>query len=247
MTDKSAFSGDQNFEYEGSDLDSMSLANNYNNWILDCFDKYIGNTLLEVGAGTGSLSKLILERYKKDTYLLEPSANLFTKLQSNFRDISNFSNQNILKGTLQENQEFFRNKDVDSIFYMNVLEHIKDDVAELKLSYDLLNADGHILTFSPALPQLYGEVDKQVGHYRRYYLNQMKSKMTEVGFKVVDSYYFDFVGMLLWWGKFKLLKSKNQDAGNVKFFDSILVPILKKLEYHKLLPIGKNIVVIGKK
>jgi hypothetical protein len=30
----------------------------------------------------------------------------------------------------------------------------------------------------------------------------------EDGFKVVDSYYFDFVGMLLWWGKFKLLKSK---------------------------------------
>jgi len=248
MSNKSVFSGDDNFEYEGKDLESMSYAPNYNNWILDCFDRYIGKLILEVGAGSGVLSELIINRYQKETYLLEPSPAMF-KIQKdlitkNFKDIDQ---DQLINGVLKDNYGFFETKKLDTIFYINVLEHTQDDIGELKLAYKLLEKNGHVLTFSPALPQLYGNIDKQVGHYRRYYLKEMKQKMQAAGFSVVESYYFDFVGMILWWIKFKLFNSKNQDKGSVKLFDSVLVPILKKIEIHKLLPIGKNIIVIGKK
>jgi hypothetical protein len=47
--------------YFGKDLEAMSFANNYHRWILSEFLPYLGSSVAEVGAGTGSFSSLILE------------------------------------------------------------------------------------------------------------------------------------------------------------------------------------------
>ena len=58
--------------YPGKDLEAMSFAVNYHRWILDECAPYLGGTIAEVGAGAGSVSRLLLGRGVKHLYAFEP-------------------------------------------------------------------------------------------------------------------------------------------------------------------------------
>jgi len=59
--------------YEGRDLEAMSFARNYHRWILDLFRPYLGSRLVEVGAGSGSFSEMLLALRPESLTLVEPS------------------------------------------------------------------------------------------------------------------------------------------------------------------------------
>ena len=48
-------------KYEGTDLQSMNNASNYYKWIFKEFEPFFGNECAEIGAGTGTFSKLLLK------------------------------------------------------------------------------------------------------------------------------------------------------------------------------------------
>src|SRR5215207_7329186 len=66
--------------YAGRDLESMDFARNYHRWILDLFAPHLGRRLVEVGAGTGSFSELLLERAPAALTLVEPSSEMHRRL-----------------------------------------------------------------------------------------------------------------------------------------------------------------------
>ena len=51
---------------------------------------------------------------------------------------------------------------------INVLEHIKEDEKEIQEATRKLNFGGHLIIMAPAHPKIYGNLDKAVGHFRRY-------------------------------------------------------------------------------
>ncbi|NJK71609.1 MAG: hypothetical protein HC932_05215 [Thermales bacterium] len=112
--------------------------------------------------------------------------------------------------------------ELNSLIYINVLEHIEDDQTEIKEAYNLLAKNGTLVTFSPAGMWLYSPRDKRTGHYRRYSLEEKVDKLKKVGFDIVEARYFDIFGSLLWWGKFKLLKSDKISQGQSGFYDKEL-------------------------
>src|SRR5215471_10155128 len=67
-------------EYPGKDLDAMAFASNYRRWIMDSLKPYIGRHIVEVGAGTGAFSELLLASGPESLTVLEPSPNLYSKL-----------------------------------------------------------------------------------------------------------------------------------------------------------------------
>ena len=70
------------FVYSGTELDAMSQAREYFRWILGHFAPYLGETVVEIGAGAGNFSEVLLaaERVRKLT-CFEPARNLFPMLQ----------------------------------------------------------------------------------------------------------------------------------------------------------------------
>ena len=58
----------------------MALAVNYSRWIFERLQPFIGKHIIEVGAGMGSFSKILLETQPESMTLLEPSPNLFAIL-----------------------------------------------------------------------------------------------------------------------------------------------------------------------
>jgi SAM-dependent methyltransferase len=238
----SQFSNSENFDYGGEDINLLEEADNYFKLILENFDGCVGKNILEVGAGTGNLTKWLRIMYPDaNITALEPSTNMIKSI--NEKNIPNLNiKQGFLKDCYLELQDQF-----DTIIYNNVLEHVEDDQTEINLSYKILKQDGYLLSYNPALQALYDHHDESVGHYRRYQKNDLKTKYQNSGFIVKKAKYHDMLGAFLMFVKYKIIKSTNIEQGSaVLYFDKVL-PIVDKIEKFLPVPFGKNLFVIGKK
>ena len=231
--------------YVGKDLEAMSFAVNYHRWILEEFRPFLGRKLVEVGAGTGSFSEMLIAENPKNLALVEPSE-MFKFLEKNISQIETAASVNYYNSVFSESAELLNEKP-DTIIYVNVLEHIEDDTAELEKVYETLETGGHCLIFVPAFMSLYGAFDEKVGHFRRYTKNELEEKAKSAGFKIVKSKYFDFVGIFPWYIKYKLLKSNSLESGAVTAYDKFAVPLTRKFERLINFPLGKNLLTILKK
>ena len=138
---------------------------------------------------------------------------------------------------------------LDLVYSLNVLEHIKDDLATIKNIYCKLKKDGKVFVYVPAFQCLFSSMDKKVGHYRRYSKDDIRKKFESSGFIIDDCQYADFFGFfasLI----FKLIPNKQgmPNVAIVKLYDNIIFPFsmfLDKITGGKLL--GKNLFLIARK
>lgn len=233
--------------YPGKDLEAMSFAVNYHRWLLEEFTPYIGKNIVEVGAGTGSFSNLLLETGPEDIALVEPSE-MFDELERNIPVDHTSTKVRLFRSLfVSAIQEITKESAPDTIIYVNVLEHIEDDVRELELINETLAPNGHALIFVPALRSLFSPFDRDLGHFRRYGKAEIEKKVSNAGFKIVKTRYFDFTGVLPWFLKYQVLRSRSLGAGAVSMYDNLVVPILKRTETLIGPPIGKNVLLVAQK
>ena len=226
--------------YPGKELEALSFAVNYHRWILDEFEPYLGETIAEVGAGIGSVSKLLLEKSIKRLFAFEPSQNMYPLLAEELRR----------EERAQAINDFFSPRyahaGFDSVVYINVLEHIQDDHTELANALKVLRPQGHVLVFAPALAWLYSDFDRQIGHFRRYTKQELSRLVRDVGFTLVKARYFDFGGILPWYISLVVLRNSLSNGG-VFLYDKLAVPMMRLLERAVPSPIGKNVLLIAQK
>ena len=138
--------------YPGKDLEAMSFAVKYHRWLLDEFRPFIGKRIVEVGAGKGSFSEMLLDLKPDSLAVIEPSE-MFSDLTNNLSANTNGSEvlffNNIFENAVSD---IVSKERPDTIIYVNVLEHIEDDRRELTLIHDCLAERGRCLIFVPAMP-----------------------------------------------------------------------------------------------
>jgi SAM-dependent methyltransferase len=117
----------------------------------------------------------------------------------------------------------------DTVTCINVLEHTADDVAGLKRAYQLLQPGGRIIVFVPAGKDLFGALDRGVGHQRRYERDELIAKLRTAGFEIEDVSFQNRVAMLAWWLNSRILRRSAMPAAQSKLFD-FFVPLWKSLE-----------------
>ena len=228
--------------YEGKDLEAMSFAQNYHSWVVDEFSPFLGERVGEVGAGSGNFSSLLLNEKITSLVAIEPSQEMYPLLVERFSTDERVAcRQGIFADFYTEYTNYF-----DSIVYVNVLEHIKDDKQELRYMHQSLKNGGSVCIFVPALSWLYSDIDASVGHYRRYHKKQLRELVEGTGFEIVKIKYFDIVGIIPWLIFFKIFKKK-LTANDAILYDKIVVPVLRIVESLLPMPIGKNLIVIGRK
>ena len=234
--------------YAGKDLEAMSFAVNYHRWILSLFEPYLGTRLVEVGAGSGSFSELLLERPLDALSLVEPSAAMYPQLCRRIEELKPNLNPRFYNDVFKNVANQIKASETpDSIIYVNVLEHVADDVNELHAVNETLNVGGRLFIFVPALQWLHGSMDRQLDHFRRYTRSELEKKCGAAGFKVITSRYFDLLGILPWWVKYKLLQSNRMEPGAVRFYDRRVVPIAQRLEANITPWLGKNVLLVAEK
>jgi len=227
--------------YFGKDLEAMSFAQNYHQWIIEEFKPYLSGCTAEVGAGTGNFTELLLGNVRH-IIAFEPSDNMYPKLNERFASNEKVEPLNsIFKSDIAQSR-----KEFDTIVYVNVLEHIENDSQELSIVYGSLREGGYVLIFVPALSFLFSNLDRNLGHYRRYRKNNLVTMLERAGFRVEKAKYFDIIGIIPWYIAFVLMR-KTLTGGNVSLYDRVVVPVMKRVERWIAPPIGKNILLVARK
>lgn len=234
--------------YPGRDLEAMAFAQKYHRWILETFKPHLGQRLVEVGAGAGSFSEMLLELPSESFSLVEPSKEMYALLASHVGGLqtgARIKTYNSIFSSVAE--EIKTSQQPDSIIYVNVLEHIEDDEAELRMIHSTLEKGGRAFIFVPALRWLFGKFDESIGHFRRYTKRDLEEKCLRAGFKIISSRYFDVMGVAPWWLKYRLLRSSSMEPRAVELYDKYFVPLTKAAERRIKPPLGKNIILVAEK
>lgn len=219
--------------------DSEKYLKNYNKYLVDLiamfFDAKKHKKILEFGAGIGTLSNLFEEKFSIKPDAIEIDKDLIYSL--NAQGFKVFSSIKLTS------------KKYDFIYSSNVLEHIKNDTLALQEIHAKMSNQSLLVLYLPAFMFLYSDMDKSVGHYRRYNSKNLFIKLRKCNFEIIHSRYVDSLGffclILL-----KILGYKEHgnldNPKNLKIYDKYLfrisVFIDKYLRFNFFL--GKNILVV---
>ena len=219
------------------------MAERYNRTIIRAFAPFLGDHVVEVGAGNGNVSLLLLERELTRLDAIEPDDVIYAKLAERLRDRVRAK---VHRGYLASVIRDPGIAEADSVVSVNVLEHVEEDEAELALMHSILRPGGHLCLWVPALPALNSQYDRSLGHYRRYRKRELAGKLSDAGFETLRIEYRDFVGMFVWFVCCRLL-GMGLTSGRARFYDRLIVPITGSIERRLRLPIGKNLLALARR
>jgi glycosyltransferase involved in cell wall biosynthesis len=209
-------------------LRRIDRLNRYNRWIWDAMKNHVGQRVLEVGSGTGTMTRflygreLIVATDKETAYL--------DRLQNAFRRRPGIAVERL---DLDSDESLsLARYGFDTLMCVNVLEHTVDDVAALRRAYDLVGPGGKIIVYVPAGRSLFGPLDQGVGHQRRYDENELVEKLGSAGFVVDDVSFQNVMGKVAWWLNSKVLRRRSLPSGQSRIFN-LLVPLFRAIEPHR--------------
>lgn len=220
-------------------LESMSQAVWYNQWTLKKFAKFLKGDILEVGCGIGNFT-YSLTNYGK-VWAFDKSKEYVEETKKRVN-----GQAKIGLGDIESGKYFFDEKKFDVAICLNVLEHIKDDKRALRNLHNLLKSKGILILLVPSHPTLLGEIDKTIGHFRRYDLEDLVSLLNSLGFKVIFKKRINFLGAIGWWAAGKILREKKVESNKMIVFN-LFAPFFLSVEDLIGTPTGTSILMIGEK
>ncbi|MFL5488186.1 MAG: class I SAM-dependent methyltransferase [Gemmatimonadaceae bacterium] len=230
------------FSYSGTELDAVAEATNYYRWIIDSFAGALGKRIVEAGAGIGTVSELLLERASpREMLLIEPAENNIPTLHRKF---DSDSRVRIHHGYLED---IGQSVSADTVIAVNVLEHVERDAEFLRAAHTTLGPGGGLLLLVPAVPALYGSLDKAFDHYRRYTRSALEGQLLAAGFEIETLHYLNLLGVAAWFAAGRILHRTTLGRRQVRFYDRFVIPWLRAIESWVHPPIGQSLLAIARK
>jgi SAM-dependent methyltransferase len=224
-----------------TDQQIMDWATNYNSMLFNLIAPFLHGNVLEIGSGIGNFTKRIVDLDKVASitcFEISPDCSAVFKK-------SVFTGKNAAKITLHEYD--FNESDLirqfDFIFAFNVLEHIEDHKKTIRLIRKYLKPGARAVLYLPALNCLYGSIDKELGHFRRYNKKMIKDLFKDSNLHVEVVKYYNSVGALGWFYTNRILKRKSQSTEMVVFYDKYIFPTMNFIERYSPTFFGANLVV----
>ena len=213
--------------YVGNELDLFAHALNWKDYWSKKIKPFIGENILEVGAGIGTNTRFFLNTNPqiRTWTCLEPDQLLADQIEKNI-DVEKRTKVEVFSKTMGgfESCEKF-----DTVIYIDVLEHIKNDKKEIEHVKRFLKLEGHLIILVPAHNFLFSEFDKSIGHYRRYN-KKMIRKVIDKNLKEEKLMYLDAVGMTTSMANKALLKQTYPTLNQIKFWDKVIVGASKWID-----------------
>src|SRR6185312_7395830 len=213
------FTGDLYTSAAESTLDALSFAPRFNQWMAETILPYVGQTVLEIGAGMGNMSRHLAPR--RNAYIATDVREEYVDhLRNLFRHRPSVCVRR-LDATLPADIADVGRR-VDTVVCLNVLEHIEDDAAALRSIGTLLEPGGRLVLLVPNHPKAYGSIDREIGHYRRYTASRLHELLTGTGYRVEAILHFNRVSMPAWRFTGQIKKAKTLSRPALKMFDRLV-------------------------
>lgn len=175
-------------------LENLSVAPGISKWMLEPFEPFIGDRVLEAGCGAGNLTQNLIER-KEVTALDVDHAHVETLL-GRFGHLENVA---IVQGDLEDPATYDRWDSVfDSVLCVNVLEHLSSAEAAAEGFARVLKPGGYALILVPAHDWLFSAADRALNHHLRYSRDELTRLIESTGLEVVELREFNRMGVFGW-------------------------------------------------
>jgi len=217
-------------EYGSQILARLSRAPRFNAWMADTVRPFCKDTILEIGSGTGNLTKELLPRQKYvvsdiNPLYLQTLAALRSErpyLSTAYCDVTDAS-------TFPREQGPF-----DTVLCLNVLEHVEDDAGALSNIKSVLSENGHAIILVPAGQWNFGTLDEVLGHRRRYSKASLELLAQKCGLRVKKLLEFNRIGTVAWFLNGKILRRRTFGLAQISLLN-LLTPVFRIVD--SLLPV----------
>ena len=245
-----SLNNEMKFEYKDVDqegleiLDVISSATNFNRWTYETIAPECSGSILEIGSGVGNISDFFISA-KKNIVLSDIRANYRDILEKKFHlDSKSVLDIDIALPDFTTKYSTLLGN-FDSVFALNVVEHIKEDRLAIQNMYHLLKPGGQMIILVPAYQSLYNNIDLSLEHFKRYTKKTLGQLMEEFA-PLKKAFYFNATGILAWWISGKLFRHKTIPAGEMKLYNTF-VPVFKVVDKITFNKIGLSVICIIKK
>lgn len=211
-------------------------------WLYEEIAPYLGQRILEIGCGLGNFARHLTDR---EFYVgADTSPESIAHVTASY---SSYSNMRFYVADVTSNRfSDFAELNLDTVFSLNVFEHIQDDVLALRNARRVLRPGGTLILVVPAHDWLYGTIDRAIGHYRRYSKQVMARAFHELGLACIAQKYINALGALGWFVNSRVLKHEVPPSRQLRLFNG-LVPMLKRLERTVNVPFGISLMAVARK
>lgn len=207
-----------------------------------------GPRVLDVGCGMGFMSEALV-RAGRDVVPLDIELSL---VQRTTRRIDSYVPHG--NGTLYAGYAVpFADASFDTLVCLDVIEHVEDDARLVQEFQRVLRPGGQLVLTVPALQMLYGQRDKNIGHYRRYNKPLLRQRFIAAGFELETLEYWNILGVAPYFIAERFLQRELPDTirkGNPSPLRNMLADALVRwlvLERQLPLPFGLTLIAVGKK
>lgn len=218
------------FRYVGNELIVFARAVVWKRYLSTQISPFLSGRVAEVGAGLGATTASLVNSHCSEWLALEPDAELA-------REIPTSDQIRVFVGTLAD---LPGDKQFDVVLYIDVLEHIENDSAELQLAAGHLAPGGRLVVLGPAHNFLFTNFDRQIGHFRRYNKTMLR-EVAPHGLILRRLRYLDCAGLFASLANRVLLKQSLPGEFQILFWDRVLVRISTVMDLLSGYTFGKSI------
>jgi len=222
-------------------LRRMSALDAYNRWIVDEIRPWIGRVVLEVGAGIGNMSPFFLDRER--LIVTDRDERCLGELRKKFADSPNIRCEYY---DLENSGAHLRQRGIDTIVCLNVLEHIEHDEHALAEFAAILEPGGRAIFQLPAHRLLYGTLDRNLDHFRRYGVREIKRKFRRAGLVPENIRRMNMPGAVGWFVTSRIFRKNILPEGSLGLFNR-LTPLFVAFERIIPAPFGLSVIAVGRK
>ena len=218
----------------------MSRARNYFDWQARLILPELGRRVVEFGCGIGNFTARLaaceaIVAVDADAACVDILKQRFPRIDCLVRDVGNQDVSDLAR---------FR---PDSCLFINVLEHIENDRAALCDAASILPPGGNVILLMPAFRSLFGPIDRNLGHFRRYSRRDIRELAGAAELQIEKIHFVNSIGFFGWWTNARIFRREAQSETQIAFYDRFIVPFLSHAEALAHPPFGQSILAVLRK
>jgi SAM-dependent methyltransferase len=225
----------------------MNTADRYARYLYDCVQSWLRPPILEIGAGFGTYTQFLLQHGRVVCADIDPAC--LDAIRNRYPDEDLQTARVDLN--IEADVRSLGRHGCQSAFSTNVFEHVEHDREALRNVRAALAPGANLCLIVPSHPRLYGYMDAQAGHFRRYTRRSVAKTLTDAGWRVRRTFYINALGGFGWWFNHRFLKQKPLHHPTVNtqlvLYDRFLVPAARMIDWMFRSVFGLSVVAIAQK
>jgi glycosyltransferase involved in cell wall biosynthesis len=207
-------------------LAELERARQFNLWMGDTLRPFLGNRVLELGAGIGTLTSQFIPR---ELYVASDINPHYLQYLHSYSFGKPYLRVKKIDAGCAEDFEGLEEQ-FDTGLMINVLEHVPDEQQALRLLRSTLQPGGRAIILVPQHPGIFGTLDRALDHRERYTSAQLEGSLRRAGFRVERVLDFNRFSVPGWWLNGRVLRRNTFSRVQIKTVNT-LIPLLKRIDH----------------